>query len=280
MHPEKWWEQSCHYGVTEQKDLTMPTYTIETDYLGEFHDPVNYDLEVGGDHPSHNFYAELARQANGPVLEIASGTGLVTLRLAQQGSDMTGLEIVPAMLAHARHKAEQMGLSVRWVEGDARTFALDQPFKLIYLTGNAFQAFLNNTDQRALLQQVQAHLTPDGLLAFETRNPNWQDLTTDRNESEWLHYTDAQGNEVRVTEVREYDHVAQVLIYTLWRRWQTPAGPQERTTRIALRYTFPQELKALLEYNGFIVRAQYGNWDKSPLDKASPTIITICQKRP
>lgn len=257
----------------------MSIYTIEADYLGEFHDPVNYDLEVGGDHPSHDFYAELAQQAQGPVLEIASGTGLVTLRLAQQGIDMTGLEIVPAMLAHARHKAQQLGLAVRWIAGDARTFALDQQFKLIYLTGNAFQAFLNHADQCALLQRVHAHLTPDGLLAFETRNPNWQELTTDPNESEWLHYTDAQGHEVRVTEVREYDHVAQVLVYTLWRRWQATDGPQERTTRIALRYTFPQELNALLTYNGFAVRAQYGNWDKSPLGKASPTIITICQKQ-
>lgn len=257
----------------------MSTYTIEADYLGEFHDPVNYDLEVGGDHPSHDFYAALAQQAQGPVLELASGTGLVTLRLAQRGIDLTGLEIVPAMLAHARHKATQQGLSVRWVEGDARTFTLDQQFKLIYLTGNAFQAFLTNADQRALLQRVQAHLTPDGLLAFETRNPNWQDLTTDLNESEWLHYTDVQGNAVRVTEVRKYDHVAQVLVYTLWRRWQATDGPQERTTHIALRYTFPQELNALLESNGFTIRAQYGNWDKSPLDKDSPTIITICQKQ-
>ena len=33
--------------------------------------------------------------------------------------------------------------------------------------------------------------------------------------------------------------VAQVLVYTLWRRWQDGDGPHLRTIRIALRYPFP-----------------------------------------
>ncbi|MFN8440330.1 MAG: class I SAM-dependent methyltransferase [Caldilineaceae bacterium] len=257
------------------------SYSIENDYLNEFCDPVNYDLEeevsVGNNPPAHAFYVALASAVNGPVLEIASGTGLATLKVAKAGIDITGLEIVPEMLAHAQHKAAQMGLSVRWVQGDARTFSLDQRFKLIYMTGNAFQAFLNNTDQRALLQRVHAHLAPDGLFAFETRNPNWHDLTTDLTETEWLHYTSVAGYDVTISEVREYDPVAQVLVYTLWRRWQAIDGPKERTTRIALRYTFPQELRGLLESSGFTIRHQYGGWDKRPLDAQSTTIISICR---
>ncbi len=254
----------------------MPTYSIEQDYLGEFLDPVNYDVENGGDHPARHFYAALAQQAAGPVLELACGTGLATLPIAAQGVAITGLEIMPQMLAHARHKAAQQGLAVRWVEGDARTFTLPEKFNLIFMTGNAFQAFLNNADQRALLERVRSHLAVGGRWAFETRNPNWHDLTTDLNETEWFTYTNAQGHEVRITETRAYDHVAQVLVYTLWRRWREPEGEEVRTTRIALRYTFPQELHALLEYNGFRILQQYGNWDHSPLTQDSPSIITVC----
>jgi ubiquinone/menaquinone biosynthesis C-methylase UbiE len=67
----------------------MP-FTIEQDYLGEFLDPVNYDLEVGGDHPSHHFYAALAKEIGGPVLEVACGSGLVAIPLAQQGIPSPG----------------------------------------------------------------------------------------------------------------------------------------------------------------------------------------------
>lgn len=254
----------------------MSDYSIEQDYLGEFFDPINYDLEVGGDHPSHHFYAELAKQVGGNVLEVACGTGLVTIPLAQQGILITGLDIVPAMLAHAKFKSEHLGLSIRWLQGDARNFDLNETFNFIYMTGNAFQAFLNNSDQGVLLLNIRKHLKPSGVFAFETRNPNWVDLTYDPNETEWMTYTNDKGCQVRITETREYDHTAQVLAYTLFRRWQEGADPKERITRIAIRYTFPQELNALLEGNGFKVLHQYGDWDKSPLTKDSPTIISVC----
>ena len=258
----------------------MQKFSLEADYLGEFLDGVQYDFEetidYQGEHPSTGFYTALAQQTGGPVLELGCGTGRVTLPIARRGIPITGLDLAPAMLAQARHKAAQEGLSINWVAGDARTFRLDEEFKLIFMTGHAFQAFLNTADQSALLQSVHAHLAEGGLWAFETRNPNWHDLTTDLNESEWLAYTDPQRRAVRVTEIREYDHGAQVLIYTLYRRWQTPDGPQLRTTRIALRYTFPQELNALLHHHGFRMVQQLGNWDGAPLTQASPSIITLC----
>ena len=254
----------------------MASFTIEDDYLGEFLDPVNYDLEVGGDHPSHQFYAELAKKVGGNVLEVACGTGLVTIPLAQQGIPITGMDIMPGMLAHAKHKSEQSGLSIRWMEGDARNFDLGERFNFIYMTGNAFQAFLNNSDQQALLQNISKHLTEDGIFAFETRNPDWKEMTTDLNEEEWMTYTNDKGYQVCIMETREYDHVAQVLTYHLFRRWQENGESKERVTRIAIRYTFPQELIALLENNGFRILNQYSDWDKNPLSKESPSIITIC----
>jgi len=253
----------------------MASYTIEEDYLGEFLDPVNYDLEVGGNHPSHQFYAELAKQVGGNVLEVACGTGLVAIPLAMQGIPITGLDITFGMLAHAKHKSEQLGLSIRWIEGDARDVDLGEKFNFIYMTGNAFQAFLNNSDQRALLQNVRKHLTEKGTFAFETRNPDWKEMTTDLNEEEWMTYTNDKGYQVRIMETREYDHVSQVLTYHLFRRWQENGENKERVTRIAIRYTFPQQLNALLESNGFRILEQYGNWDKGPLTKESPSIISI-----
>jgi len=77
---------------------------------------------------------ELAKQVGGNILEVACGTGLVTISLAQQGIPITGLDITSAMLAHAKHKSEQLGLSIRWIEGDARNFDLSGKFNFIYMT--------------------------------------------------------------------------------------------------------------------------------------------------
>lgn len=107
--------------------------------LEEYRDPVNYDLEFGGETRKYQFYLEWAQAAAGEVLELACGTGLTTLPLAQAGMAMTGVDIASSMLAYARVKAGN--LPVAFIEADARTFRSDKKFAMIYLTGNAFQAF-------------------------------------------------------------------------------------------------------------------------------------------
>ena len=273
---------------------------IDHDNLEEFADPQTYDLEDNDD-TGIAFYTALAQETGGPVLELACGTGRVSIPIARRGFAVTGLDIVPGMLERARRKSAD--LPTRWVAGDARAFDLGAQFRLIFLTGNAFQAFLTRADQEALLACVRAHLHANGLFAFETRNPRWVTLPragqeaqpvregtpwpadglfafleTRAEEEEWQTYCDHSGRAVRVTKTQAYDHVAQILHWTTYRR--RGAGDQEQTqiTRIAVRYTFPQELAALLHYNGFAILRQYGDWNEEPLSATSPSIIVVCRK--
>jgi SAM-dependent methyltransferase len=262
---------------------------IDHNNLEAFSDPINYDKEDASD-TGVAFYCALAQEAGGSVLEIACGTGRVAIPIAKLGFPVTGLDIVPGMLAQARSKAA--GLPARWVEGDARTFDLHEQFHLIFLTGNAFQAFLTNAEQVALLQRVHAHLHDEGLFAFETRNPRWAgletraeayeglffNLETRSEEYGWQTYIDVAGHHVRTSTSQVYDHGAQIVHLTGYKRWQE--GGEERTqiTRTALRYTFPQELAALLHCQGFTLLRQYGDWNLEPLTAASPSIIVVCRK--
>lgn len=67
------------------------------------------------------FYRQLVAEAkakNQVVLELACGTGRVAIRLAQEGAQVVGLDLSPAMLAVARLKSS--GLSkIRWVQDDS-----------------------------------------------------------------------------------------------------------------------------------------------------------------
>jgi len=272
---------------------------LDHDNLEEFADAPTYDLED----PSETgvaFYTALARETGGPVLELACGTGRVCIPIARLGVAVTGLDIVPGMLEQARRKSA--GLPTRWVAGDARAFDFGERFRLIFLTGNAFQAFLTRADQEALLERVRAHLHDDGLFAFETRNPHWptrphadregpvesatrQDdglfayLETRDQEEEGQPYTDLRGHEVRVTRTQVYDHVAQILHWTTYRRWRESGQEHTRATRIAVRFAFPQELAALLHDNGFSILRQYGDWAGEPLTATSRSIIVVCRKQ-
>lgn len=151
------------------------------------------------------------------------------------------------------------------------------------------------------MERVRAHLHAEGLFAFETRNPRWarqsradQESPGERalrpeaglfaflesrtEEKEGKRYIDSSGREVRVSLTQVYDHVTQILHWTNYRRWREGEQEQTQVTRIAVRYTFPQELAALLYYNGFQIRRQYGDWELEPLTAASPSIIVVCRK--
>lgn len=141
---------------------------LDHDNLEEFADPLNYDLEDSSD-TGVSFYRALAHETGGPVLEIACGTGRVTIPIAREGIPVTGLDIVAGMVERARSKA--LGLPARWLVGDARTFTLAERFRLIFMTGNAFQALLTNVDQEALLQRVRAHLQDQEVFCLRDAQP-------------------------------------------------------------------------------------------------------------
>ncbi len=259
---------------------------IDHDNLEEFSDPANCDMEDASD-TGIAFYTTLAQEIGDPVLEIACGTGRVSIPIARLGFSVTGLDIVTGMIERARNKS--VGLPAHWIVGDARTFDLGEQFRLIFLTGNAFQAFLTNADQEALLQRVYTHLHDEGLFAFETRNPIFPHsqtpkglfvpLETNAEEQDWSSFIDTSGREVRVSRTYVYDHVTQIHHWTTYKRWHEGKKENTKITRTALRYTFPQELAALLYYNGFSIERQYGDWDLETLTADSPSIISVCCKR-
>jgi hypothetical protein len=80
-----------------------------------------------------------------------------------------------------------------------------------------------------------------------------------------------------VSGTQHYDPIAQVMHWATYRRWRSASGAQCKVTRIACRFTYPEELRALLHYNGFALEAQYGDWDRAPVTATSPSLISLCR---
>jgi len=110
------------------------------------------------------FYAELAREADGPVVELAVGTGRVAIPVAQSiGRTVIGIDSSPAMLEQARAAGGEL-LDLRL--GDMRDLALEKPAALVYCPFRALLHLPTWADRRRVFERVEAALNPGGRFAW------------------------------------------------------------------------------------------------------------------
>jgi SAM-dependent methyltransferase len=113
------------------------------------------------------FYIELARQANGSLVELAVGNGRVAIPVAQAtGQRVIGIDSSPAMLAQARTRAAKAGVELDLREGDMRDLDLDEPAALIYCPFRALLHLRTWADRRRTFERVAASLRPHGRFAW------------------------------------------------------------------------------------------------------------------
>lgn len=248
------------------------------DNLSEYADPKLYDAENCDFEPDGPYILELAKELGGTVLELGCGTGRVTIPLAENGVRVVGLDILPGMIDLAKQKAN--GLPIEWVVADVRSFQLRRKFCLVFESGSVFHHMLTRPDQEAYLARVREHLEDEGRLAFSLFFPKPRNLVSTDEVEEWFTAEHPDGYEIKVSGIDKYDAFRQVKTETAYRRWTDASGKEmTQVAPLSLRYVFPQEMEALLYYNGFEIVEQYGDVDRSPVTDESRQIYYICRKR-
>jgi SAM-dependent methyltransferase len=113
------------------------------------------------------FYVELARAADGPLVELAIGNGRVAIPVAQATSQrVIGIDSSPNMLKQARARAAAAGVELDLREGDMRNLALDETAGLIYCPFRALLHLPTWADRRRTFERVAALLRPGGRFAW------------------------------------------------------------------------------------------------------------------
>jgi SAM-dependent methyltransferase len=205
------------------------------------------------------FYVELARAAEGPIVELAVGNGRVAIPVAREtGRKVIGIDRSPAMLAEAGERAAAAGVELELREGDMRDLELAEPAALIYCPFRSLLHLPTWADRRRVFERVAAALQPGGRFAWNSfvLNPhraaasdgNWEVQSGVRHRIDHV----PADNRIDIT-LESGDHVS------LW--WVTRG-----------------EWEALIDVAGLEVEALYGDFDRRPFDEESREFVWVARR--
>lgn len=240
----------------------------------EYYD-FDHDLTIDLD-----FYLGLARRSGSPVLELACGTGRVTLSLAKAGHEVFGIDISENMLEVCRTKLRTEGIEdrVHLTQTDMSQFDLPyKDFKLTLIALRSFMLLLSPQEQLSCLESVHKHMDFGGILTLNTIAPDLERLSQEPTPFALQKEFDLpNGNRVlRKSRLVEHNFIRQVRHFEFKFEEYDLTGKlvRERTIPLYTRYTFRYELQYLLERAGFEVLDVFRDYDRNPYDGKGEMIV-------
>src|SRR5262245_50877403 len=240
-------------------------------------------------HGDAEWYRRKAMESGGPVLELGAGTGRITIPIAEDGLPIHALDSDEGMRKALQLKVDILPEDVRkrivLVDGDMRSFRLDQKFKLIVAPFRAFLHNLTPEEQKACLQSVYEHLRPGGLFAFNIFHPSLQYMANNAGALagvwRWTgEYKLEDGSLLIRSEAGFYDTVRQ-RVRSLHRYEQYGVdGNLKRAflQRLELAYLYPADIRRLLEEVGFDNIEIAGGFDGRPFTNDTDELVIEAER--
>ncbi|HLM33471.1 MAG TPA: class I SAM-dependent methyltransferase [Gaiellaceae bacterium] len=214
------------------------------------------------------FYVQLAREAEGPIVELGVGTGRVAIPVGREsGRPVLGIDSSPAMLELARRAAADASVEVELREGDMRELTLEEPAALIYCPFRALLHLPTWGDRRRLFERVAASLHPGGRFAWNSFVFNPAIAAG----SDGVAKPHAPGSKIwEYVKHAPGDNRVDVTAFV--------GGPRADPRNVSLWWVTRSEWEGLLDVSGLETEALYGWFDRRPFDDESPEFVWVARK--
>jgi SAM-dependent methyltransferase len=204
------------------------------------------------------FYVRLAREADGPIVELAVGSGRVAIPVAlETGRRVVGIDSSPAMLEQARERAAEAGVELDLRQGDIRELELEAPAGLVYCPFRSLLHLPTWADRRRTFERVAASLVPGGRFA-------WNAFAFDHSVAARL---DGQPREEPVPHTIRYAVGDNRIDITL-----------DDGSASSLWWATKNEWLGLVDVAGLELEALYGDFDGSPVDDESREYVFVASR--
>lgn len=109
---------------------------------------------------------------NAAIIDVGCGTGEISLRLAEKGHKVTGIDLSEEMLAFAQQKAQAKNQSIQFLHQDMREVTgFEQAFQAAVICCDSLNYLKNENDVKKTFKNMFQLLEADGVLLFDVHTP-------------------------------------------------------------------------------------------------------------
>jgi len=202
------------------------------------------------------------------VLDLACGTGNMTLRLAQMEYDLIGVDVSEDMLAEAQRKSYEAGFNILFLKQDMRKLDLYGTIDAVVCVCDGMSYILNEEDLLAVFKQVRLFLNHGGVFIFDMNTEyKFKEILQNR-----VFEDEGAGGESYVWE-NQYDPQTKINEYHIM--FTTSDGETFSELHRQRAYT-PENVQALLLEAGFeavVIRDGYSGESLKP--KSSRVVFIV-----
>lgn len=245
------------------------------DLLAPFYDAINaeIDYQSWADFIEKIFQKEMPKRPE-LVLDLACGTGKMTLELARRGYDMTGIDLSPEMLDEARALAENAGHDVLWLCQDMREFELYGTVDAAVCCLDSINHLTDDGDLDRCLSLMHNYLIPDGIFIFDINGKfKFENIYADNT------YTMEEGGAVCIWE-NAYDPDTRLCDFYITLFEEDKNGKYDRYDDVQTERMYEiSEIKAALARAEMEFIGAYSDFDFTPADDESERIYIVAKCR-
>lgn len=244
------------------------------EFVSRFYDTVYAKVRDGVD---NDYYLARIAASPGPVLEIGVGTGRLFCEALRRGADIDGLDLSPAMLARARAKvpeAERQRLRL----ADAVSARLQRRYALVLAPFRVLSHVAETEDQLRLLDNVHAHLLPDGHFVFDLYVPDPRILADGMAEHVDFDGEHAPGRRLRRLVSARSDVVSQRTFGRMRFLWDEDGEERRSEWDFVLRFFFRYELEHLVARSRLTLESIHGDFQGGALAPDSREFVVTCRR--
>lgn len=203
------------------------------------------------------------------LLDIACGTGRHLQAFAQQGANVTGIDLSDTMLAQAKKRFVKMGLPVRLEKHDMRKLPFSEEFDAVTMWFTSFGYFKDAEQDCIVLRTIAKVLKPNGWWWIDLPNPIF---LTDSLVPETKRNIKGPHGLARVVEKRRLigDRVEKIIEIS------DEAGKREYTESVRLYK--PDKFKRMLQKSGLSPEGTLGDYDGIDFGENTPRQIWYGRK--